>query len=359
MARRTYAGRTAEVEEILGYHLQEAHRTRVALGPADDAARELAGRAATHLLAAGCRALNRNDYRGAVNLLGRAHALSERPGADLLLAYGSALANRGSLGRGLGVLQAAIEAAAGAGDERLAWHARIEEIKWRGQVDTRAGVAAEILNLVPKAIPLLEGLGDDTGAARAWMAIATAHNNVGRHAMGLEAAERALEHGERAGNESLVLGAYRLIGVAVIWGPVPLAEAFRRYGDLIDRVDGGPLKRVAATEVVAALKTQLGHVAEARALIARARELYEELGDALSGAKTPSSITGGLSEREISRMRMRFWRRRARSSKRRERGAGTRPRSRSERRRCTSSAAWTRRSAPRRRLRRQARGTTL
>ena len=32
-----YVGRTAEVEEILGYHLQEAYRSRVALGPADAA----------------------------------------------------------------------------------------------------------------------------------------------------------------------------------------------------------------------------------------------------------------------------------------------------------------------------------
>ena len=57
-----YVGRTAEVEEILGYHLQEAYRSRVALGPADAATLALADRAARHLLAAGGRALDRNDF---------------------------------------------------------------------------------------------------------------------------------------------------------------------------------------------------------------------------------------------------------------------------------------------------------
>ena len=263
--------RTGEVEEILGYHFQEAYRNRTALGPPDETARNLAERAAAHLSAAGRRAFNRNDYRGAVNLLERAQALSERPGAELLLAYGSALANRGSLKHGLEVLSSAIESAERSGDERLVWTARIEEIRWRAQVETGAGVAAEILDLVPRSIPLFEAAGDDTGAAHAWMTIATAHNNLGQHELALAAAERALDHASRAGDDGLVLGAYRLIGVAVIWGPVPLSEATARYGDLIDRLRGGPLQRVAATEVVASLKTQLGQVSEARALIARVR----------------------------------------------------------------------------------------
>lgn len=72
-----YVGRTAEVEEILGYHLQEAYRNRVALGPADEGARILAERAASHLQSAGRRALDRMDFHGAVNLLGRAHDLAE------------------------------------------------------------------------------------------------------------------------------------------------------------------------------------------------------------------------------------------------------------------------------------------
>jgi tetratricopeptide (TPR) repeat protein len=136
----------------------------------------------------------------------------------------------------------------------------------------------------PDAIPVFQRLGDDTGAARAWMTIASAHNHVGHHALGLEAAERALAHAERAGNEALVRNAYRLIGVGIVWGPLPLAEGVRRYGDLVDRVEGGPLKRAATAAVVAALNAQLGQIDESRALTARAREIYDEIGDPVSGA---------------------------------------------------------------------------
>ena len=144
------------------------------------------------------------------------------------------------------------------GDERLAWHARIEEMMWRTLVETGAGIAAEVLALVPRALPVFERLGDDVGAAVAWMSIAGANSHLGQHALSLEAAERAVEHGKRAGDDSLVHAAYRYVGVAAIWGPMPFAEAARRYGHLLDRAEGGPLRRAAPLELMAALKTQQG-----------------------------------------------------------------------------------------------------
>jgi class 3 adenylate cyclase/tetratricopeptide (TPR) repeat protein len=280
-----YSGRTAEVQEIIGYHLQEAHRNRLAIGLADEAAEALARRASAHLIAAGRRALGRNDYRAALNLLERAYSLATAPSAELLLPYGLALAHSGSLGRALEVIRRAVVVADEEGDERLAWHARIEEMMWRSLVETGAGIAAEVLELVPRALPVFERLGDDVGAALAWMSIAGAHSHLGRHALSLAAAERAVEHGERAGDDSLVHAAYRFVGVAAIWGPMPFAEAERRYGYLLDRAEGGPLRRAAPLELMAALKTQQGDVVEGRALVARVKQLYDELGDRLLGAK--------------------------------------------------------------------------
>jgi class 3 adenylate cyclase/tetratricopeptide (TPR) repeat protein len=280
-----YEGRTTEVEEILGYHLQEAHRNRLAIGLADEAADALAGRASAHLVAAGRRALSRNDYRGALNLLERAYSLAAAPSAELLLGYGSALAHSGSLARALEVIRRALMVADREGDERVAWHARIEEMMWRTLVETGAGIASEVLALVPRALPVFERLGDDVGAALAWMSIAGANSHLGQHALSLEAAERAVEHGTRAGDDSLVHNAYRFVAVAAIWGPMPFAEAARRYGHLLDRAEGGPLRRAAPLELMAALKTQQGDVAEGRALIEKVKQLYDELGDRLLGAR--------------------------------------------------------------------------
>src|SRR5439155_22414873 len=67
--------RLAEFEAINGYHLEQAHRYRAAVGLSDERTRELADRAAAHLASAGQRAMNRGDASGVVRLLTRATAL--------------------------------------------------------------------------------------------------------------------------------------------------------------------------------------------------------------------------------------------------------------------------------------------
>ena len=59
---QTLAGRMAEVEEIVGYHLEQASRYRTGLGPAD-ARRGARPGAAGHLIAAGRRAFGRRTCR--------------------------------------------------------------------------------------------------------------------------------------------------------------------------------------------------------------------------------------------------------------------------------------------------------
>src|SRR5207249_1508003 len=77
-------GRVGEYQEIIGYHLEQAYRYREELGAVDDHARALAARAARHLGAAGLRANDRADVRGAANLLGRASALPPPDSAERL-----------------------------------------------------------------------------------------------------------------------------------------------------------------------------------------------------------------------------------------------------------------------------------
>jgi class 3 adenylate cyclase/tetratricopeptide (TPR) repeat protein len=94
--------RAGEYEEILGYHLEQAHRYLDDLGPLDDHGLELAQWAATRLSNAGRRALARGDMSAAVNLLERAVALvpkSHPERSDLLLKLGIALAETGEVGR--------------------------------------------------------------------------------------------------------------------------------------------------------------------------------------------------------------------------------------------------------------------
>src|SRR5262249_6041341 len=67
--------RALEYEEILGYHLEQAHRFLSELAPADDHVRELGADAGRRLASAGRRAFIRGDGAAAADLLRRARAL--------------------------------------------------------------------------------------------------------------------------------------------------------------------------------------------------------------------------------------------------------------------------------------------
>jgi class 3 adenylate cyclase len=61
-----------ELDELLGYHLEQSCTYRRELGGNGEVRGALSARASRHLAAAGRRAIERQDYRAAANLLGRA-----------------------------------------------------------------------------------------------------------------------------------------------------------------------------------------------------------------------------------------------------------------------------------------------
>ena len=121
--------RMTEYEEVVGYHLEQAHGYRAELGPADDAARGLAREAAERLGRAGRRAFMRSDAPAGVNLISRAVGLL--PPDDSLRVE---LVPNVRVVQGMGadmswaerVLTEAIEAAATTGDRRFAAHALVQ-----------------------------------------------------------------------------------------------------------------------------------------------------------------------------------------------------------------------------------------
>ena len=89
-----FAARGGEVGEVLGWHLERAHRFLTELGPADDHGRRVAAAAAAQLAAAGHTATGRGDLPAAANLLERAIALlpvTDRARLQLLTDLGEVL----------------------------------------------------------------------------------------------------------------------------------------------------------------------------------------------------------------------------------------------------------------------------
>ena len=64
-----------EGDELVGYHLEQAHRYRAEMNPGDEALPRLAARASERLAAAGTGALDRADFNAGVSLLRRASAV--------------------------------------------------------------------------------------------------------------------------------------------------------------------------------------------------------------------------------------------------------------------------------------------
>jgi len=104
--------RAGEYDEMLGFHLERAHRYLSELGPLDEPGRELGARAARRLGVSGGRALARGDVRPAISLLERAVSLldADDPGRrELTSKLGIALAETGQLTRVDGLLRDGLE----------------------------------------------------------------------------------------------------------------------------------------------------------------------------------------------------------------------------------------------------------
>jgi len=158
-----HGGELIELDEVLGYHLEQAARYRRELGRPDEELERRAGRA---LAAAGGRATVRTDAPGAVNLLRRAARLlpdDDEQRAEILLAELMMLELTGGTDEQLEII-AQLE---GSGDEALQMHGRIARLTFRLMSDPKF-VLEEAQRAVAEAVPVFEAAGDHLGATHAY-----------------------------------------------------------------------------------------------------------------------------------------------------------------------------------------------
>jgi len=271
-----------EHEEIVGYHLEQAYRLWAELGRVGDEERAIAGRAADVLGAAGRRALLRSDMPAAINLLGRAVDLGRvddfsRP--LLLRELSGALWAAGDLAHAKELLSDALEAAVAVGDRRVEWYARLDRSARRSLTATDSG--AELSRVAAEAVRVFEELGDDLGLARAGRRLAQAARRGCRFAEAEEVAERALAHAEAAGDSAETAGILDLLCTTLLYGPAPADRAAARCAEIAAGANGNLLLEANVASSRAGLEAMLGNLDEARALVARAAGLYDELGHRL------------------------------------------------------------------------------
>jgi class 3 adenylate cyclase/tetratricopeptide (TPR) repeat protein len=269
--------RTAEQEEILGFHLEQAFRFRQELGRPDG---DLAVRGGQRLASAARRAVDRGDLPAAVSLLSRAISLlpdSHDGRGELLAMLGTALVRTGDFTRAERALTEALTAARAAEDRRLELRTTIDREFFRAFTKPEGSVE-EIIAVVDEVIPLLEDLDDELGLAKAWWLKSEVHVNACRWGQRAEHLERAIEHARRAGDASEQSTLASLLAQALYYGPTPVNAAILRCEELLaERPDDRSL-RASITASLAGLRAMQGEFEEARRLRTNARALFEELG---------------------------------------------------------------------------------
>ena len=262
-----------EMDEILGYHLEQAARYLDELGRPDP---EVALAAGDCLAVAGRRAFWRGDWRTAVGLLERALSLTRPYRLDLRLEIELAEALYWTdVARGVEVADAAAERAAAAGDAADAALAHTVAAMARFQCGRCS--ADELERLAREALPLLEAAGDDDGLFHVWYALAWAANMRTLHEDWAYAAEQAVRHARRAGHP--VLGWFTMmLAVPLAHGPRPAAEALTTLDAVLadQPYPGGLLLR-------ALLLAMLDRIEDAWAVALPAAEHLRDLGFATSG----------------------------------------------------------------------------
>jgi class 3 adenylate cyclase/tetratricopeptide (TPR) repeat protein len=260
-----------ELDEVLGYHLEQAARYRRELDRPDGA---LEGRAGRLLAVAGSRAALRSDAHGAVNLLRRALTLLPadedlRPTALL-----DCVTVLGELGEQEERLRLIVELERSP-DPALRMHGRVARLELRLSSEP-ADAVEEAEAVVEEALAVFGEAGDDRGAAQAY-ALAGVANWMRSRAVATEAAlERLLMHAERAGARILAGRALlQLIG-PLVYGPFEPEETHARLAELAS--SDSPLAKVCVGYVESELARRDKRFGEALDLLGEASTIEHELG---------------------------------------------------------------------------------
>ncbi|HET7808114.1 MAG TPA: BTAD domain-containing putative transcriptional regulator [Gaiellaceae bacterium] len=264
-------------DELVGFHLEQAHDFVVELGAGDEHAAQLASEAGFHLSAAGLRAAKSGDMPAASNLLARSRSLlgpATSTRRDLLTELGLVLWRSGDVAGAEREFETAVESAGREGDRRAGLRARTELANLRLR-RAQEGVADELFALAAEAIPVFEQDGDDRALGRIWFALATTYGGLFcRYGKASEAAARARAHFR--GTDWPLVSCLQELAAALYYGPTPVPEATLGCRELLQEADRSGEAQILA--YIAGLEAMGGRFESADELVGRTREIFEDLG---------------------------------------------------------------------------------
>jgi class 3 adenylate cyclase/tetratricopeptide (TPR) repeat protein len=281
-----------EGDEIVGYHLEQAHGYRSQLDPGDPLLPKLAMRAAEHLGDAGVGAMDRGDWGATRSLLRRARALLP-PDSDARATLGPTLALALQETGEMDEAAAVAAEAARASDPVVRARGVLAEVELQAlgvgpEADRARARGAE-------AREVLEEAGDDLGLALYWRIVGYGFWARCRSEEAREALERALVYAQSADAERIAWELHTLLLSTLVLGPTPVSEGLPRAQYALESSREGSLRQAAAVRSVAILGAYEGRVDEARQLHALGLETFRSAGLLVSAAGW--SMSGSAIER--------------------------------------------------------------
>ncbi len=273
-------GPATGLEEILGYHLEQAYLYRRELGPPDEKDAILAARAAALLDEAAARALGRSDLFAAIHLLRRAAAIvseDEPARAEILRELGAALTEAGDMAEAELALGEALALARDIGNERLRARTLVEQLILHLQTDTQ-GVIEDVKPVGDGARRVFEAEADLLGLCRLAYLEAQVSWVRGRSASAEEAWDRAAACARLLRDERRLWDVLRWVPSLALFGPLPAEDGIRRCEDLREQVHQSRRAEAEVLPALAGLYAMTGRFDVAERLLAESEALLDDLG---------------------------------------------------------------------------------
>ena len=274
------AGSTFDLDELLGYHLEQAHRLLQELGQVGETEHELGARAAARLLDAGRASLRRAHLEAAAGLLQRGIdllAVEDPRRLEAVPDLALALMRSGEFERAEVLLRQGIEGARANGDERTVARARLALNSLRSRSDPEASVENELAEALEIAVSM-ERLGDLSTLAQAYRQIGMCRFQLGRAAEGETDLERAAELARRTENSAAENAALSARLRPIAYGPTHAVEGIAFCDMLLEHQTANVSDKVHALQVRALLAAMRGDLDLTRTSSRAASTLGEEFG---------------------------------------------------------------------------------
>jgi tetratricopeptide (TPR) repeat protein len=285
-----------ELDEILGYHLEQAYEYRRALGASAEEGAALAERAAGYLGSSGRRAFARGDAPGSVRLFRRAAALLPAESSErlkLLPPLADALTDLGAWDEASALLSEAATTARNIGDRAAAAQAAVGLVYV--ELHTDAGAShAKARAEIERAIHVFEELDDTAGLSRAVAAAAQISHWGGESAHALPEMERSARLAEESGDRMQEQRSRTGIVMALTYGPLPVDDVLEKLDELESRVESSPRLQGSILRTRAHLHAMRGRFDDARRLIGDADKSSRELGLEMTRAAGVLRVAGEI-----------------------------------------------------------------